>query len=95
MLTALFKEAKGKDIATLNKVLNKILGKVDTNFSANELTSFVFNSLTYFGYTMENTYHLPSNGEYRSAPEFGLGSVLCIKDPATAVTEMHKFIYNG
>ena len=43
---------------------------------------------------MEKTFHIPPNGEYRSAPEFGLGSVLYLKDPASAVTEMHKFIYN-
>ncbi|HCA30329.1 MAG TPA: hypothetical protein DEP23_12565 [Ruminococcaceae bacterium] len=95
MLTAMFKKAKGMSVGTLNSILNAFLPKVDTNISANELTGFVFNSSTYFSYTMDKTFHLPPNGEYRSAPEFGLGSVLYLKDPAHAVTELHKFIYNG
>lgn len=93
-LKAMFAKAKTMSIGKLNTILNKMLPRVKTNISSNELTGLIFNSPTYFGYTMEKTFHIPPNGEYRSAPEFGLGSVLYLKDPASAVTEMHKFIYN-
>ncbi len=93
-LTAMFNKAKTMSIGNLNGILNKMLPRVDTNMTANEFTVFIFNSMTYFGYKMDKTFYLPQSGEYRNAPEYGLGSVLLLKDPAQAVTDLHKFIYN-
>ena len=93
MLTSMFKKAKTMSIGKLNTILNKTLPRVDTNMTANEFTVFVFNSVTYFGYTMEKTFHLPPDGKHKNAPEYGLGSILVLKDPAVVVTELHKFIY--
>ncbi|HHV50465.1 MAG TPA: hypothetical protein GXX54_02005 [Clostridiales bacterium] len=95
MLNAMFQKAKTMNVAKLNSILNKVLPQIQTNMSPNEFMSFTLNSLTYFGYTMDKTYHIPPNGKYRSAPELGLGSVLYMEDPASAVIELHKFIYNG
>jgi LCP family protein required for cell wall assembly len=95
VIGAMFEKAKTMNVAKLNNILNKVLPQVNTNMTVNEFMSFTLNSLTYFGYTMDKTYHIPPNGKYRSAPEFGLGSVLYMEEPAAAVTELHKFIYNG
>lgn len=92
---AMFEKAKTMNPAQLNSILNKVFPQVQTNMTINEFFGFTLNSFTYLGYTMDKTYHLPQRGKYHSAPELGLGAVLCMDDPAAAVIELHKFIYNG
>lgn len=93
VLKALFGNAKKMSIGKLNSILDKMLPQVRTNMTPNQFTVFIFNSLTYFGYDMNETFRIPPDKEYSSKSISGVGSVLVLKDPAKTVTELHKFIY--
>ncbi|MDD3692896.1 MAG: LCP family protein [Oscillospiraceae bacterium] len=93
VIKALFEKAKKMSIGKLNTVLNEILPQVYTNMTRNEFTMFTINSLNYFGYSMDDTFRIPPDGQFSFKSVSGVGSVLLLNDPAKTITELHKFIY--
>ena len=94
MIQAMFSEAKGMSIGQLNTLLNEVLPEVRTNMTPNELTGFAINSVTYFSYSMEETYYLPQSGTYSAKIDSSIGWVMLFNDPVKAITDLHKFIYS-
>lgn len=94
MIKAMFARAKAMNVGQLNTLLTNVLPECQTNMSANELTGFVVNSVTYFSYEMQDTYYLPQANTYTSKIDPSIGWVMLFKEPAKAITDLHKFIYS-
>ena len=94
MIKAMFAQAKKMNVGQLNTLLTNVLPECQTNMSVNELTGFAVNSMTYFSYEMEDTYYLPQANTYTSKIDPSIGWVMLFKEPAKAITDLHKFIYS-
>lgn len=93
MLSVLFAKAKNMGIGTLVNLVNEIFPYLDTNMSNDEMLGFALNSMTYKDYEIKDTYYMPQPDTY----DYGIidvGWCMWFRDPAKAVIDLHKFIYN-
>ncbi len=93
VITLLMEKAKTMNYTQLISMVYKAVSYVDTNFSTDELLSFAGNALKYSSYTIENSYHLPKSGEYKSTSIVGKGSGLLLLDNKKTVQNLHEYIY--
>ncbi len=93
VITLLMEKAKTMNYTQLISMVYKAVSYVDTNFSTDELLDFAGNALKYSSYTIENSYHLPKNGEYQSTSIPGKGNGLLLINNKKVVQDLHNYIY--
>lgn len=94
VITLLMEKAKNMNYTQLVSMVYKAVSYVDTNFSTDELLSFAGSALKYSSYTIENDYHIPQTGGYKSTSIVGKGSGLLLLDNKKTVQDLHKYIYS-
>lgn len=94
VITLLMEKAKTMSYTQLISMVYKAVSYVDTNFSTDELLDFAGNALKYSSYKIDNSYHLPKSGEYKSAFIEGKGAGLLLLDNKKTVQKLHDYIYN-
>lgn len=93
VVNVLMEKAKSMNIGQLSNVLLSVLDYVDTNMSADELMGFASNVLKYKDYAIDISYYLPQPDAYVNKNYAGAGAVLVLKDPKSAVEDLHHYIY--
>ena len=90
VLTKVFQKLKEQNIIKINSILNLLLPDLTTNMTKGNLTSLVFNSLTYMNYPLEQD-RIPIDGSYQNATINSM-DVLTI-DFAKNIAELKSKIY--
>ena len=81
---------KTQDLATINKIVDKVLPKVSTSFSAKEIISLASGA---FSYELGKTTGFPFNLETPDKIPGYSGSYIIPKGLEANVVELHKFLY--
>ncbi len=92
VISLLIEKAKTMSYSQLINVMYSALDHVSTNMSADEFLGFASNAVKYTSYTLETSYHLPGDGDYKGTTING-GSGLQLLDPQNSVKELHQYIY--
>jgi LCP family protein required for cell wall assembly len=90
VLTKVFEKLKGQNIIKISSILNILLPDITTNMTKGNLTSLVFNSLTYMNYPLEQD-RIPIDGSFKNAT-INKMDVLTI-DFAKNIAELKSNIY--
>ena len=88
----LLEKAKTMNIGTMISVMDKVLGRVQTNMTANELTGYIVKAPTYVQYDLNKDYYIPQPKSYKNLNING-GAGLWLLDRTASVKELHDRIY--
>lgn len=93
VVTLLIQKARKMNYAQLINMVYKAVSYVDTNMSTDEFINMAASALKYSSYKIENSYHIPTSGTYKSTSIPGKGSGLLLLDPKKTVEDLHAYLY--